>query len=535
MPLPSAISALRDFRRARRRADVQRVLTLLSGGLLSGAGEKLLAYDEVRRRLKAVETPRRQLEYIPLDAIVGSVGRYQDFNRSFMPLSDAQKGRWVDVQQAMTSLEGVPPIEVYKLGGAYFVKDGHHRVSVARQLGAKRIEAYVTQVAARVPVSADLDQDELIIATELANFLERTNLDRLRPEADLTVTAPGRYPELLEHIEVHRYFMGIDLSRPVEWEEAVVHWYDEVYLKVARAIRDYHLLDEFPGRTEADLYLFLSEHRGRLEREFGWEIEGPLIAEGIAAHAPTLQQRASKAEGARGERLLESVLVILREGESGALPHAAALARLEGAELFGLLLTRGKRTETEQAFVRAAESAGVRGQLAVRNLPAREEAREVRARAKYAGAVVLPAADPLTPALLRSEPKPLLLTGAAPPGGARPLLAYDGGDRAREALFAFTYFVLRTGSSALVVHVGRGAAAASILEEATSYLSSRGVSAEAVMEGGPVAATVARIATQQGADLLFTGSHSRARWVEEMLGGVVDDLLPLTELPLLVT
>lgn len=117
----------------------------------------------------------------------------------------------------------------------------------------------------------------------------------MRPGADLKVTAPGAYPELLEHISVHRYFMGIDLDRPVTWEEAVVHWYDAVYLPVVKAIREHRLLEKFEGRTVTDLYLFLSEHRGRLEREFGWAMDGPELAEGLA-------------EGGRGKRDLTEAL-----------------------------------------------------------------------------------------------------------------------------------------------------------------------------------------------------------------------------------
>ena len=81
----------------------------------------------------------------------------------------------------MTGLSGVPPIEVYKVGDAYFVKDGNHRVSVARQLGMSHIEAYVTDVATSVPVGSDLRPDDLILKSEYADFLERTQLRRLRP------------------------------------------------------------------------------------------------------------------------------------------------------------------------------------------------------------------------------------------------------------------------------------------------------------------------------------------------------------------
>src|SRR5690606_3941958 len=137
--------------------------------------------------------------------------------------------RWVGVRLAMTGLEGVPPVELYRLGDAYFVKDGNHRVSVARQLGAKSINAYVTPVHSRVPLDSSVDYEALILATEYAEFLEVTGVDELRPGADLTVTEAGQYPVLIEHIQVHQYYMGMARDEPVPWDEAVTHWYDEIY------------------------------------------------------------------------------------------------------------------------------------------------------------------------------------------------------------------------------------------------------------------------------------------------------------------
>ena len=246
----SAFDAASDFRRARRRADLREVLSAL------GARDaKLLSYDDVRRRLHAVESPASSLKDVPLAAIVGSVGRTVDFTREVLPRTDADKARWVGVKVAMTGLEGTPPVDLYRIGDAYFVRDGNHRVSVARQLGAKFIQAYVTPVHARVPLSADASPDDLIIAEEHDRFLERTALDELRPGADVRVTTAGAFERLLEHIAVHRYYMGIDEDRPVADPEAVGHWYDTVYLPVVARIRGSDLLRGFEGRTETDLYL----------------------------------------------------------------------------------------------------------------------------------------------------------------------------------------------------------------------------------------------------------------------------------------
>lgn len=528
---PAALAAA-DFRRARRRADTQRVLSLISG-----QEERLLSYDEVRKRLHAVETARQELAYIPLDAIVGSVGRYQDFTRSFMPRNESDAGRWIGVQRAMTGLAGVPPIEVYKLGDAYFVKDGNHRVSVARQMGAKHIDAYVTEVATRVPFSADMDQDDLILASEFAQFLDRTNLDKLRPDADLRVTAPGSYPQLLEHIEVHRYFMGIDEDRPIEWQEAVEHWYDVVYTPVARAIAQHGLLDGFPGRTEADLYLFLSEHRAQLEKEFGWSLEGPLLAEGLAPSRRfgDLEERAGLlTDPGSVAGLLDSVLLVLQDDQADdvTLRHGLELARAESAVVLGFAPV-APQAELRRRFEDACRAHGVKGQLAFGRPEAlRAVVREVQARARYADLVVVPAAGKLTRALLRHSPKPLLLATEAPTATRRPLLAYDGGAKADEALFVVAYLSVTRKLRPVVLHVGKDDG---LLARAGEYLERLGVAADLVSSGGPVAEAIVRVAAERGCDSLFVGSHSGLRWVEEMLGGVLDELIELTELPIIVT
>ena len=146
--------------------------------------------------------------------------RYTDFTRTFLPREDFDKDRWARVMQEATGPTGLPPIEVYQIGDVYFVIDGNHRVSVVRQMGATHIQAYVTEVETRVPLSPDIQPDELILKAEYTNFLEVTRLDELRPGADLNMTVPGRYGTLLEHIEIHRYFMGLELQREISHEEA---------------------------------------------------------------------------------------------------------------------------------------------------------------------------------------------------------------------------------------------------------------------------------------------------------------------------
>ena len=181
------VAAIHDFQHARSKAALQEIMARLTG-----KSADLLSYEDVRRKLKARGRVAQRLEEVPLDAIVGSVGRYADFTRSFLPRQDSDQERWAKVKVAVTGLGGLPPIDVYQIDQAYFVLDGNHRVSVARQVGATHIQAYVTEVRTRVPLSPDVQPDDLILKGEYADFLERTRLDELRPEADLSVTVPGQ-------------------------------------------------------------------------------------------------------------------------------------------------------------------------------------------------------------------------------------------------------------------------------------------------------------------------------------------------------
>ncbi len=155
---------------------------------LRGANPDLLPYEEVRNILEAREgVGRASAQNVPLEKIVGSVGRYRDFNRTFLPRNEALLERWRRVDAAMHSLTGVPPIDLYQIGDLYFVRDGNHRVSVARTRGDKTIEAYVTQVDAPFPVEADSAEALSEWLTEAGHrlFLERTQLQSHFPDADI--------------------------------------------------------------------------------------------------------------------------------------------------------------------------------------------------------------------------------------------------------------------------------------------------------------------------------------------------------------
>jgi hypothetical protein len=255
--------ANQDFERAVMRGFLRKILSILTG-----TNNELLPYDEVRKQI-----PIRGQHYlgsmqVPIEKIVGSMGRYHDFDRAFLPIQMRTKDRWVSIDKAHYAQVELPPVELYKLGEIYFVKDGNHRISVARERGQEFVDAYVTQIEISVRLTPDMRMDDLSMKKEYAVFLMHTGLERTRPDANLETTLPGTYERLLEHIGVHRWYLGEQRHSEVTFEDAAVHWFDTVYLPLIEIIRQHEVLKEFPGTSEADLYLWIIEYQGYLRQAY---------------------------------------------------------------------------------------------------------------------------------------------------------------------------------------------------------------------------------------------------------------------------
>jgi hypothetical protein len=259
-----------DFRRARLHSFFNQVR-----GALSGQPRRLLAFDEVREKLHLGGPVYRGLQTVRLDRIIGSVNRYRDFDRLFLPTQSHTEDRWRRINRAWYEEVDLPPVMLYKVGEVFFVVDGNHRVSVARDRGQAFIDAEVREVESRVAVTADIRPDDLELLGERVEFLERTQLDRLYPEAGVHPTVLGGYERLLEHIAVHRYFMGIDQGRPIPEDEAVRHWVETLYLPVVEVVARSGILEELPGRTGADFYLWTMDHLHFLNSQEGGAPSAP--------------------------------------------------------------------------------------------------------------------------------------------------------------------------------------------------------------------------------------------------------------------
>ena len=262
-----------DFSRARFKAFLNRIRAVVSG-----RPTELLSYDDVKAMLHIGGPIYRGVKTVRVEQIVGSLNRYHQFDRAFLPVEDRIASRWESVDRAFYKEISLPPIVLYKVGQIYFVVDGHHRVSVAREQGQEFIEAEVRECSTKVNITPDLNPEDLVILGEKVHFLERTHLDDLRPDSRVRLTIPDGFDRMVQHIAVHRYFMGLDLKRDIPEQEATTHWYDNVYLPIVKVIRASKILKEFPGKTEADLYLWVLDHQRYLAQQEGQPLQSPEAA-----------------------------------------------------------------------------------------------------------------------------------------------------------------------------------------------------------------------------------------------------------------
>ncbi len=253
-----------DWTRARRQALWEALFDVVA----RRPGD-LLSLEEVRTRLNVRGSRYRGLQHVPLGKIVGSEGRYSDFDRRFLPRRNSTAHRWMSVDRAQYEDVHLPPVDLYKIGEIYFVKDGNHRVSVARQRGQIEIDAYVTEYEVDVPIDPSVSMRDLILKEEYSDFLDWTQLARWRPQQRIELSALGGYLALVNHINVHRYYLSLERDGPVSAEEAIKSWFDNVYMPVIDTIRKNNVLSYFPGRSEADLYLWIMQHRHYMREAAG--------------------------------------------------------------------------------------------------------------------------------------------------------------------------------------------------------------------------------------------------------------------------
>ena len=261
------LDAQHDFIRARRRAAMARLAARLRGEP-DDVGV-ILPYEEVVAALGLESEHRVGLRLIPLDAIVGTVDRGRDFDRRFRPTSGRVRSRWEHIAEAMRRGDPMPPVDVAKIGEIYFVRDGHHRVSVARALGWKDIEAYVTEVVTQLGAEKTITLADLPMKSYEREFWDRVPLpDEARRE--IRFTDPPEYAELAEAVEAWGFRTIQHRGEALDREETARLWLETEYRPVVEMLREADLI----GRsTETEAYMRVAAERYRLLRTHRWDEE----------------------------------------------------------------------------------------------------------------------------------------------------------------------------------------------------------------------------------------------------------------------
>ena len=243
------------FSKAISKASIQELKNLLLR-----RSKRLLPFDEVKEKLELWYVRDLGLKSVPINSIVGSQGRYKNFTRHFLPLNEHLRNRWKHIEIAVASGKDLPPVELYKVCNAYFVKDGHHRVSVAKAKNKVTIEAKVFEYDCDLSLDDKTDLEQIAILETYQRFLRETGLKKTRnPQLYLTVL--GGYPILMEHIQRHRFYLKKKKARSISIEESAISWYDNIYSPMKDLHQKNGIISQFPHRTETDFYIWITKYK----------------------------------------------------------------------------------------------------------------------------------------------------------------------------------------------------------------------------------------------------------------------------------
>lgn len=256
-----------DFNRARNRALINELQNFLAPDK-----KKLLSFHDVKKILKPQNEVYVGMKSVPINKIIGSEGRYRDFDNHFLPRSGYLRQRWERVDQAHLTDIPLPPIQLYEIGGMYFVRDGNHRVSVAKAQGVEFIDAEIISLKSEIVLPSSVTPETIldeVIKYEKRVFYTETGFGDLTEDWNLDFTSPGQYDVIYNHILVHKYFINETIPKEIPFPDAMLSWYQNVYQPVLRVIRKKKLLKKFRKRTESDLYVWIIKRWDELKNKYG--------------------------------------------------------------------------------------------------------------------------------------------------------------------------------------------------------------------------------------------------------------------------
>lgn len=258
-----------DFNKARNKAlfhEIQNFLNPDKG--------RLLSFHDVKKILKPKNEVYAGMQTVPIEKIVGSEGRYQDFDNHFLPRTSNLRHRWQRVDEARLTDVVLPPIQLYEIGGLYFVRDGNHRVSVAKAQGVDYIDAEVISLQSEIKLKTNITPESLlseVISYEKRIFYIETGFGDLTEYWNLDFTSPGQYDVIYNHILVHKYYINSSIQTEIPFNDAILSWFHNVYQPVMHVIKKHHLLRKFRNRTASDLYVWIIKQWDELKHKYGVE------------------------------------------------------------------------------------------------------------------------------------------------------------------------------------------------------------------------------------------------------------------------
>lgn len=554
--------ALEDFHRLRSKAALDRFWAGIRGESLD-----LLAYDEVSSKLRAVSQTNLGLQQVALKNIIGSVNRTSDFDRNFRPLSDGDSTRWADVKAAMTSpfTAGVPPVTLYKIGEAYFVMDGNHRISIAKEMGLDSVEAYVTEVKTKVSLSSSFTLEELAEKAALADFLEDTHLDRILPSVELSLNRIEYYPLLKEHIVVHQYYMGIDHKREVSFDEAAVDWYDHVYSPVVRIIEESGLRYEFPELTITDLYLWVLDKQQALLDKYGTSFKTENVIDFVAKQkgkqTKTVVTTADRemdmhvsgmAEGS-SDCLFRDILVGVSHSDINllALQQAMMINRCKDGNIIGLhvkaetdFATEQTEAELETSFYQQLNEREMSGRFikmtgniskTLQEYGLLSDITVVKLSYPPGGAVFDRLGSGVI-TLLQSSRRPIMFVKEVVAPVNRILLMLDEDEKSREAFYIAVYYAARYGCGLFITMPEKDSKSSQdAFSFAKSYLDAIDLEFQSItLSSTSLVENLVSLIEENSISTVMMGGYRSTGLLGRLFSSNVDRVLELSPVPVLV-
>ena len=236
----------------------------------------LISFAEIKSILKPKDEIYVGLKTIPIDKIVGSEGRYKDFDNRFFPKSVFLRERWKHVDAAQYESIVLPPIKAYELGGLYFVRDGNHRVSVAKARGIEFIDAEIVSLQSEIKLKPAYTLKSMIkeiISYEKRVFYAETNFGDITDFWSLDFTSTGQYDIIYNHILTHKAYIEKKQSSDMTMTDAIMSWFEDVYLPIIKAIDDRRVMRCFRRHTKSDLYVWIMRYWEELREKFGEDVQ----------------------------------------------------------------------------------------------------------------------------------------------------------------------------------------------------------------------------------------------------------------------